>query len=511
MPKVMVRSMMVAGFLMASLLTGCGPTPPADPVPMPFLEENALLPQASERCETAFAAPVSGGAPEGYPLYLNKRAYESPAAWKVVDYPHQARLNEDVGFLVCIQETRTEVGEYSSKSTAYRKEWVVRIVDWQAGTVFTEGMFQGEAPPLVIAISEGEEELEAYYGDSPYTEFITWFTSNPQGGREFLYAAEELTDFEISSAGDLAAYGSEEHLFLADLKTLSIEADLVQDEWIRSIAISPDGGTVVFSTGTQLSILDVPTQQALAQPQGEVGQITFSADGNWMATSLGGTLVAMWDMQAVEKLGAFIPHMGMDVLALRFSADGRRLATIGEDNFVRLWDVTTGQQIFEADLERTPRLLAFSPDGGTLAARSDGNPIIFWDTETLQETGRIEPGFWVLWMAFSPDGELVALSGDDQSRSVWSVNTFDEVIRLSGFAEQGGRAGGMAFSPDGSLLAGISGYAIRLWDTAMWEERPPLAGHNKAVETLTFTPDGRQLITSSRDGTIRVWDLIDLP
>ena len=39
------------------------------------------------------------------------------------------------------------------------------------------------------------------------------------------------------------------------------------------------------------------------------------------------------------------------------------------------------------------------------------------------------------------------------------------------------------------------------------EKKPPLTGHSRAITSLRFSPNGQQLISSSADHTIRVWDM----
>ncbi|MCA1605969.1 MAG: hypothetical protein LC775_10965, partial [Acidobacteria bacterium] len=75
----------------------------------------------------------------------------------------------------------------------------------------------------------------------------------------------------------------------------------------------------------------------------------------------------------------------------------------------------------------------------------------------------------------------------------------------------------VAFSPDSSLMAtggaDSADTAIRVWSLAD-RLHPrlvsgPLDGHTGPVYGLTFSPDGRILVSSGADQTIRVWDLSD--
>ncbi|GLW11533.1 hypothetical protein Misp01_66610 [Microtetraspora sp. NBRC 13810] len=68
----------------------------------------------------------------------------------------------------------------------------------------------------------------------------------------------------------------------------------------------------------------------------------------------------------------------------------------------------------------------------------------------------------------------------------------------------------VVFSPDGTLLAGAGGtdLTVRLWNVA---RRQPvggeLTGHSDAVWSVAFSPDGKMLATPSSDATIRLWRL----
>jgi hypothetical protein len=74
----------------------------------------------------------------------------------------------------------------------------------------------------------------------------------------------------------------------------------------------------------------------------------------------------------------------------------------------------------------------------------------------------------------------------------------------------------VAFSPDGKQLASTSGTwsepeivgEVKLWDVATGKELLTLpARDTKAVWSVCFSPDGKTLVTASRDHTIRLWEV----
>ena len=66
----------------------------------------------------------------------------------------------------------------------------------------------------------------------------------------------------------------------------------------------------------------------------------------------------------------------------------------------------------------------------------------------------------------------------------------------------------VSFSPDGKhIVSGSYDSTVRIWDAALGQAiGEPLRGHTDSVRSVSFSPDGKRIVSGSVDDTIRIWD-----
>jgi WD40 repeat protein len=186
---------------------------------------------------------------------------------------------------------------------------------------------------------------------------------------------------------------------------------------------------------------------------------------------------------------------------------------------VCLYDAAAGRgrKGFDAKASGVRWCPVFSPDGKRLAWVNGDTTVSVVDAASGRLLHRLGKGYprsttgqliakGVYSAAFSPDAAVAAGGEYDNTIRLWDVATGKP---LRTFVGHQGPIGGVAFSLDGRTLASWGQWepAIRLWDAATGRERRRLHGHADGATGLALAPDGTVLATSSRDGTVLVWNV----
>jgi WD40 repeat protein len=295
----------------------------------------------------------------------------------------------------------------------------------------------------------------------------------------------------------------------------------------ENLAMTPDGRTVFSGAATGTVVAwDLSGSQQLGRGigLGTAGQdqgclttpcFVVNPQSTLLAASQAGGSVALIDLRTRRVTGTLAARNGPQAEALAFFPDGRRLATGGIAGRVTLWDVQARRVLRTIRFPAPVWWVAVSPDGRRLAVqmRTADRPRSRVEVRDVasnrvlySRTITIERGRGGLF--FSPDGRRLSAPGCCRPGSpieVWDARSGKRELSVA----VGGYAAGVAFSPDGRLLAaGTNDGKIVLLDPRDGERvGPPIEVGKDVIDPVSFSPDGRLLAASSGDQTATVWDL----
>ncbi len=250
--------------------------------------------------------------------------------------------------------------------------------------------------------------------------------------------------------------------------------------------------------------------------RGRVRAMAFSPDGTYLAAA---TKIGLWwyELATMQPIALWETERGM-VSTVSFSHNGQWIATGNDDGIVKVWDVRQGVCIAEMDRRTHARQLgvsrlAFSPDNRCLAVTGTHDAIVdIWNAESgtrliqfysasqivSNSCGIIRP------VAFSPDRRLLACLNPTDSISVWDLNAD---VCIATLTEYTGVAESLCFSPCGRYLA-VGGHGgVQVWDTNTWEVYRTYADYDTSRVSLAYSHDGGLYATEISDNTASVGDV----
>jgi WD40 repeat protein len=66
----------------------------------------------------------------------------------------------------------------------------------------------------------------------------------------------------------------------------------------------------------------------------------------------------------------------------------------------------------------------------------------------------------------------------------------------------------VSFSPNGKhVVSGSDDCTVRIWDVETEEVKATLEGHTEEVRSVSFSPEGTRVVSGSNDRTVRIWDV----
>lgn len=291
----------------------------------------------------------------------------------------------------------------------------------------------------------------------------------------------------------------------ADLATL--------EAWIAAGAAGPAQDSSILET------LAVPALPAFSGIK-PITSLAASPDGSRLAIARGRTIEIVARDTAAAKPLLTIADLPGPIVAVHYSRDGARLVVAGGITGLRgvaeIRDAATGKLVRSFGGHRDIVYDAeLSPDEQTLATAGYDRSIKLWNVAdgTLLRSIDVHNGA-VFDLAWHPSGKLLGSASADETVKLWRVS---DGVRLDTLSQPQGELASVVFTPDGGhVIAAGRDKRIHLWKLVSLDApaiNPSLRSvfaHEAPIVAVALSADGRRLVTTAEDRSLKTWSVPDL-
>ena len=263
--------------------------------------------------------------------------------------------------------------------------------------------FNSDASMVVHRLRERWEIVDTYSGE------IIW--------------SRNALDTPTNVRDEFYGYG------ISDLGNFSLDTN----EWIggvaanaKCIAVGTSGGKIRF-----ISRETTDRWTGTLAARHDVGNLTFSPDGMWLAyttsgdnDSAGPALFSLWNLERHEEVfDVRLRSASSDGADLVFSPDSRLIAA-AYHGYIDVYDVVTKARLFTLD-DEAPRfsisVLAFNSDNSLLASGTGGGQVKLWDINTGELFIEFQIAYAVSALAFNHNSRNLLVIDDVGSVLYWGI------------------------------------------------------------------------------------------
>lgn len=301
---------------------------------------------------------------------------------------------------------------------------------------------------------------------------------------------------------------------------------IAHDNAINSAAFSFNGKYIVSGSDDKtVRIWEAATGVEVARMTHNdiVNVVEFSPDGKYVISGSNDKTVRIWDVATGEEFKRFNHYDS--VIDVTFTTDGQKVISRSKDEIFRVWNMYTGKEISRiVNHNINTQSIMISPDGN-LAIKISCNQsntyylcretsISTWELSTDNEVSFVKYKAEVHSVAFSSNSIYIGFATDDEYIHVLDVIKGKEIIKIKNPNSQ---ATSITFSLDGKIIAsnsctsrisanGCIQGAANIWEVATGNEIAHLT-HDGSVNSISFSHDGKYVLTESDDKTARVWEI----
>ncbi|MEI6428624.1 MAG: hypothetical protein WCO45_09605 [Pseudanabaena sp. ELA607] len=302
---------------------------------------------------------------------------------------------------------------------------------------------------------------------------------------------------------------------------------------VNSVKLTTNSKNLISGSADQtVRVWDFKTGNlifALIGHNASVNAVAITPDDKWVISGSDDGNIKIWDLQTGKenifgKLLFSLANSTNSINTLVIHPDytkGKKLVISGSnDQTIRVYNIESNgeldYEIFQLkDHNNNISSIVCSPDGQLIISGSLDKTIGVWNFERRKKiltlAGHTED---INAVAISVDSKLVISGSSDKTIKVFNLETGKEVTSLAGHTD---KVTAVVISPNGKQIISSSvDETLKIWDLEkninvlkpeVEEKNNTSLSHNNSLEAIIITPDGKQGISASVDGIIKIWNL----
>jgi WD40 repeat protein len=285
---------------------------------------------------------------------------------------------------------------------------------------------------------------------------------------------------------------------------------------VWSVAVTPDGEQVISGSqdGT-LKIWNLNTGKLvrkIAAHDGSINAISTTLDGLQVISGSHDKTLKVWNLKTGELVDTLTGHYG-SVNAVVLTPDGSKLISGSSDCSLKVWDLKSAEVLYTLVGHRasvTAATIVFTQNKQWVISGSYNDTLRVWNLETREEELTLGESDMVWSIAATHDGQRVISASQNGTLSVWKVGTWEKECTLKGHSEP---VRTVAVTPERKqIISGSSDGTLKIWKIGTWENEATFTAHTAWVLAVAVTPDGKQIISASgnnlsNENLLKVWNI----
>ncbi len=270
----------------------------------------------------------------------------------------------------------------------------------------------------------------------------------------------------------------------------------------EAASVSTDGFISIWSTATGSLVKTIKEPDSAP-----ISSVAYNSNGTGLLTASLSGYARVFSPATGKLLATLKQPSGAPLYDAQFSPNSAEVITAAANGAVGIFSLASKKQVGQIVSPNNAATFSasVSPNGNALAIASvNGSASIYIAHRSSPVVLKV--GGEVTAVAFTPDSrELVTAQGNGTAK-IWEVSTGKLLATLGSVG--GPPLSDVAVSPSGVniAVAGNNGTLI-LYNTVTGVETAKLNGATGIINSVEFSPNGKELLTGEQDGTIRIWNV----